>query len=297
MKRSIRTPILVMVLVAGCQAAIDRGSAPGVSMPTPLEYEEHALENGLRVITHEDHSTPIVHVQFWYHVGAKNEPEGRTGFAHLFEHLMFQGSANVAPEEHSSRIAAAGGNDNAYTTDDVTVYFETVPSNFLETVLWLEADRMASLDVSEENFESEREVVKEERRFRYESPPYGDVFMTLYENAFDVHPYSHPPIGSMEDLDNATIEDVRDFWATYYVPSNAYLVLAGDFDTDQALEWVQQYFGPIPRADAPSLESTSGSPRKTRSVESRSRGRFPCRHTLRATTYRRTVIPTTTRSP
>lgn len=222
-----------------------------VSMPVPMEYEEHTLGNGLDIITYEDHSTPIARVEVWYHVGSKNEREGRTGFAHLFEHLMFQGSANVAPEEHGSIISRAGGFSNAYTSEDVTVYFETVPANYLETVLWLEADRMRSLDVSEENFLSEREVVKEERRVRYESPPYGDIFEILFQNAFDVHPYRHTPIGSMEDLDRATVADVRDFWSTYYVPSNAHLIVAGDFDTEAALSWVGEYFGSIPAGSGP----------------------------------------------
>ena len=221
-------------------------SERSISLPVPIAYEEHELRNGLKVVTHEDHSTPIVNVQLWYHVGAKNEMEGRTGFAHLFEHLMFQGSENVAPGEHDALINGVGGVMNAYTTDDVTVYWETVPANYLERVFWLEADRMRSLDVSEENFSSEREVVKEERRVRVESPPYGDLFETLYANAFDVHPYRHTPIGSMQDLDNTTVEDVRNFYETYYSPSNAYLIVAGDFDTDQAMSWIEQYFGSIP---------------------------------------------------
>ncbi len=223
----------------------------GISLPTPIVYEEYQLDNGLTVILHEDHSAPVVNAQLWYHVGSKNEVEGRTGFAHLFEHLMFQGSANVAPGEHDALINGVGGVMNAYTSDDVTVYFETVPSNYLERVLWLEADRMASLDVSEDNFASEREVVKEERRVRVESPPYGDLFETLYASAFDVHPYSHTPIGSMEDLDNATIGDVREFYETYYAPSNAYLIIAGDFDTVETVRWIEEYFGSIPSGDGP----------------------------------------------
>ncbi len=219
------------------------------SMPAPLTYEEHRLENGLTVVTHEDQSTPVVNLQLWYHVGSKNERVGRTGFAHLFEHLMFKGSANVAPEQHAEFITGVGGISNAYTTDDTTVYWETVPSNYLERILWLEADRMRTLDVSEENFTSEREVVKEERRVRVESPPYGDLFEMLYAAAFDEHPYRHLPIGSMEDLGAATIEDVQDFYELYYRPGNAYLVLAGDFETTRAMEWVEQYFGSIPAGE------------------------------------------------
>ena len=242
---------LVGAVLSPSLAAQVNDSERPLSMPAPLVYEEHQLSNGMSIITHEDHSTPVVNAQLWYHVGAKNEVEGRTGFAHLFEHLMFQGSANVAPGEHDALINGVGGIMNAYTSDDVTVYWETVPSNYLERVLWLEADRMGSLDVSEENFSSEREVVKEERRVRVESPPYGDLFETLYAAAFDVHPYSHTPIGSMEDLDNATIDDVREFYETYYAPSNAYLVLAGDFNTGQAMTWIEQYFGGISSPQAP----------------------------------------------
>ena len=242
LKRTASVFFMLAVVLALPAPAQDTDSEPSLSMPAPLVYEEHQLSNGLSVITHEDHSAPVVNAQLWYHVGSKNEVEGRSGFAHLFEHLMFQGSENVAPEEHSALINGVGGVMNAYTSDDVTVYWETVPSNYLERVLWLEADRMRSLDVSEENFSSEREVVKEERRVRVESPPYGDLFETLYASAFDVHPYSHTPIGSMEDLDNATIADVRDFYEIYYAPSNAYLVLAGDFDTEQAMTWIEQYF-------------------------------------------------------
>ena len=248
MRRPMVLALAILVLGA---CAGEPGSPGGLSMPTPMEYEQETLDNGLRIITLEDHSTPIVHVELWYHVGSKDEQAGRTGFAHLFEHLMFQGSANVAPEEHGRIISRAGGFSNAYTTDDVTVYFETVPANYLETVLWLEADRMRSLDVSDENFLSEREVVKEERRVRFENPPYGDVMETLFRNAFDAHPYRHTPIGSMEDLDAARVEEVREFWETYYVPSNATLIVAGDFDPEQARAWAEQYFGDIPGASAP----------------------------------------------
>ena len=251
LKRTASVFFMLAVVLALPAPAQDTDSEPSLSMPAPLVYEEHQLSNGLSVITHEDHSAPVVNAQLWYHVGSKNEVEGRSGFAHLFEHLMFQGSENVAPEEHSALINGVGGVMNAYTSDDVTVYWETVPSNYLERVLWLEADRMRSLDVSEENFSSEREVVKEERRVRVESPPYGDLFETLYASAFDVHPYSHTPIGSMEDLDNATIADVRDFYEIYYAPSNAYLVLAGDFDTEQAMTWIEEYFGNIPSGQDP----------------------------------------------
>jgi zinc protease len=240
------------------------GAEPQRLVPPPLSFQVTTLENGLRVITHEDHSAPVINLQVWYHVGSKDERPGRTGFAHLFEHLMFKGSKNVGPEEHSELIKSIGGVDNAYTTEDVTVYWQTFPSNYLETVLWLEADRMASLAITEENFHSEREVVKEERRMRIENPPYGRVLELLYAHAFEVHPYRHIVIGSMEDLNAATVEDVREFFQTYYVPNNATLVIAGDFDTPQALAWVRTHFGRIPRGRRPIPRVTVKEPAKTR---------------------------------
>ena len=205
------------------------------SRPKPLDYKENKLPSGLTIITHEDHSTPVTNLQVWYHVGSKDEKTGHTGFAHLFEHLMFKGSAHVKPEEHDRIITNAGGVSNAYTQDDVTVFWQTFPANYLEKVLWLEADRMATLDVSEENFRAEREVVKEERLTRIDNPPYGDLLELLYNNAFDVHPYKHITIGSTQDLNASTLQDVRDFYRTYYVPDNATLIIAGDFQTVEVL--------------------------------------------------------------
>ena len=203
------------------------------------------------MILSEDHSTPIVHVALWYHVGSKNERAGRTGFAHLFEHMMFKGSKNVEPEAHTSFISSVGGQTNAYTTDDETVFWETVPAQYFPLALWLEADRMASLRISEATFANEREVVKEERRMRVDNQPYGKLNEIIYDNAFKVHPYKHPTIGSMADLEAASIEDVRDFHATFYVPENATLTLVGDFETAQAKQLVQQYFGRVPKAAKP----------------------------------------------
>jgi zinc protease len=230
------------------------------SRPKPLEFKENKLPNGLTIITHEDHSTPVTNLQVWYHVGSKDEKPGRTGFAHLFEHLMFKGSAHVKPEEHDRIVSNAGGVSNAYTQDDVTVFWQTFPANYLEKVLWLEADRMASLDVSEENFKSEREVVKEERLTRIDNPPYGDLLELLYNNAFDVHPYKHITIGSMQDLNAATIQDVRDFYRTYYVPDNATLVVAGDFQTAEVLDAAKKYFGDIPKGQQPIVRNTVKEP-------------------------------------
>ncbi len=233
---------------------------PPMSRPKPIEYKETTLPNRLKIITHEDHSTPVINVQIWYHVGSKDEKTGRTGFAHLFEHLMFKGSAHIKPEEHDKIITNAGGVSNAYTQDDVTVYWETFPANYLEKVLWMESDRMTTLDVSEENFKSEREVVKEERLTRIENPPYGDLNELLYDNAFQVHPYKHVTIGSMKDLDAATIDDVREFYHTYYVPDNATFVIAGDFKADQALDWMKKYFGNIPQGQKPIVRTVAKEP-------------------------------------
>jgi zinc protease len=232
--------------------------------PPKLNFTTHSLPNGLQVVLLEDHEVPIVNLQVWYHVGGKDERPGRTGFAHLFEHLMFKGSAHVPAEEHSRIIEAVGGFDNAETGDDTTNYYETFPSNYLERVLWLESDRMGSLNVSEENFKSEREVVKEERRVRIENQPYGYLQEDLRAAAFTVHGYHHTPIGSMEDLDKATIQDVRDFFNTFYKPNNATLVIVGDFDSTQALAWTNKYFDgipasakPIPRLDNPEPPQTA----------------------------------------
>jgi zinc protease len=230
------------------------------SQPKPIEYKETTLANGLKIITHEDHSTPVANVQLWYHVGSKDEKTGRTGFAHLFEHLMFKGSAHIKPEEHDKIITNAGGVSNAYTQDDVTVFWQTFPVNYLEKVLWMEADRMSTLNVSEENFKSEREVVKEERLTRVDNPPYGDLNELLYSSAFQVHPYKHITIGSMKDLDAATIEDVREFYHTYYVPNNATLVAAGDFKHDDLVSWATKYFGSIPKGPIAITRSTAKEP-------------------------------------
>src|SRR3954471_11757219 len=202
--------------------------------PPPLQYNLSVLPNGMRVILSEDHSTPIVHVAVWYHVGSKNERDGRTGFAHLFEHMMFKGSKNVEPEAQTSIVASVGGRSNAYTTEDETVFWETLPAHYLPLALWLEADRMGNLRVDEGAFQREREVVKEERRMRIDNQPYGRLTEIIYDHAFTTHPYKHPTSGSMTDLEAASIEDVRDFYRTYYVPENATLVVVGDFDTAQA---------------------------------------------------------------
>jgi zinc protease len=234
--------------------AVLLGASPGATTPNrpnKLDYTMTTLPNGLKVILHEDHSTPIVHAELWYHVGSKNEKPGRTGFAHLFEHMMFKGSKNVEPEGHPSWISSVGGQSNATTNEDATIYWQTFPAQYLPLVLWLEADRMATLRIDEAVFKNEREVVKEERRMRVDNQPYGRLNEIVYDQAFTVHPYKHPTIGSMEDLEAASIEDVRDFFRTYYVPENATLVLAGDFESKDALKLVEQYLGRVPKSNRP----------------------------------------------
>jgi zinc protease len=259
MQHGFRVSLRALVALAICVAlSATLGNAPLVAQenteqvrPPKLNFTTQTLPNGLHVILLEDHEVPIINLQVWYHVGGKDEKPGRTGFAHLFEHLMFKGSAHVPAEEHSRIIEAVGGFDNAETGDDTTNFYETFPSNYLERVLWLEADRLGSLNVSDENFKSEREVVKEERRVRIENQPYGYLQEDLRAAAFTVHGYHHTPIGSMEDLDKATIQDVRDFFNTFYKPNNATLVIVGDFDSAQALAWTNRYFDGIPASAKP----------------------------------------------
>jgi len=216
--------------------------------PPKLQYQITTLPNGLTVVLEEDHSTPIVHLNLTYHVGSKNERQGRTGFAHLFEHLMFKGSRNVQPEAHTSMISSVGGQSNAYTTDDETVFWETVPAQYLPMILWLEGDRMATLRVDKDTFTNERDVVKEERRMRVDNQPYGRLNEIIYDQAFTTHPYKHATIGSMADLEAASLDDVLDFYHTYYVPANATLVLVGDFESAQATELVNRYLGRVAKA-------------------------------------------------
>ena len=225
--------------------------AGAATRPPKLDYTMTTLPNGMQVVFLEDHSTPIVHTEVWYHVGSKNERPGRTGFAHLFEHMMFKGSKNVEPEGHPSWISSIGGQSNAYTNEDATVFWETVPAQYLPLVLWLEADRLATLRIDEEVLRTEREVVKEERRMRIDNQPYGRMNELIYDQAFTVHPYKHPTIGSIKDLEAASIDDVRDFFRTYYVPNNATIVIVGDFVTKDAQEMVTRYFGRIPKSVRP----------------------------------------------
>ena len=262
MKNHTRLGMLV-VLAASLAIATGAQEQNQQVRPPRLDFTTHTLANGLKIVFLEEREVPIINLQIWYHVGSKDEPPGRSGFAHLFEHLMFKGSAHVGPDEHSRIIEAVGGFDNAETNDDSTDFYETFPSQYLERVLWLEADRMGSLNVDEANFKSERQVVEEERRVRVDNQPYGSIEEDLRAAAFTVHGYHHTPIGSIADLDKATLADVRNFHNTYYKPNNATLVIVGDFNSNQALTWCRKYFDgipasaqPIPRRDTPEPPQT-----------------------------------------
>ncbi|WP_199742281.1 M16 family metallopeptidase [Streptomyces triticirhizae] len=217
-----------------------------------LTATEHRLANGLRVVLSEDHLTPVAAVCIWYDVGSRHEVRGRTGLAHLFEHLMFQGSRQVTGNGHFELVQSAGGSLNGTTSFERTNYFETMPAHQLELALWLEADRMGTLlsALDEESMENQRDVVKNERRQRYDNVPYGTAFEKLTSMVFpEDHPYHHTPIGSMADLDAASLEDAREFFRTYYAPNNAVLAVVGDIDPEQTLAWVEKYFGTIPGHD------------------------------------------------
>ena len=235
------------------QPAPAAASAAG-PLPARIGFEQYQLPNGLTVVLAPEKSAQVVAVNVWYDVGARNERQGRTGFAHLFEHMMFQGSANVAKGEHFKLIERAGGSMNGTTADDRTNYFETLPSNRLNLGLWLEADRMRSLNVSKENLDNQRNAVQEERRLRIDNQPYTGAFLQSLTSAFDpktCFAYAHETIGSMADLNAASVEDVQEFFKRYYAPNNATLVVSGDFEPAEAKRLIEEAFGSIPRVDAP----------------------------------------------
>ncbi len=212
-----------------------------------IAFTEFDLDNGLHVIVHEDHGTPIVAVSVMYHVGSKDERADRRGFAHFFEHLLFEGSANIGRGEFSKHVEKAGGVLNANTNGDRTYYYEVLPSNQLELGLWLESERMLHARVDQKGIDTQREVVKEERRQRYENQPYGSILIEVLKRAYTVHPYQWPTIGFMEDLNAASEQDYVDFYKTYYVPNNAVLVVAGDVKAADTRKLVEKYFAAIPR--------------------------------------------------
>jgi len=241
---------LRLILCASLLSLAQLSGLAQARMPQ-LKFTDRTLANGLRVLSVPDHSSPTVAIQVWYHVGSKDDPPNRSGFAHLFEHIMFKSTKNMKSEMMDRLTEDVGGFNNAFTADDVTVYFEVVPSNYLETLIWAEADRLSGLNVDDANFKSERDVVKEEFRQSVLAPPYGRFEYLLQQKSFLEHPYQRPTIGSIEDLDAASLKNVQDFHATYYRPDNATLVVVGDFDPAQFDKWVDKYFNPIAKPDRP----------------------------------------------
>lgn len=212
-----------------------------------IKFTEYDLPNGLHVILHEDHATPIVAVSVMYHVGSKNEKVGRTGFAHFFEHLLFEGSENIKRGEYMKLVQAAGGQLNANTSQDRTFYFESLPSNQLELGLWMESERMLHAKIDTIGVETQRKVVKEEKKQSYDNRPYGQLLKVVYENSFTEHPYHWTPIGYDKDLSEATIDEFINFYKTYYVPNNATLVIGGDIDPIKTKALIAKYFSSIPK--------------------------------------------------
>jgi len=252
-RRSTGTALLAWLTMAGVACA----------QPVPLsdiKFTDRRLANGLRVLLVEDHSAPTVAISIGYHVGGKDDPPGRSGFAHLFEHLMFKGTANTKPETLDRLTEDVGGFNNAFTNEDVTNYFEVVPSNYLQTLLWAEADRLKSLNVDQKNFKTERQVVIGEYDQRVLAQPYGRLSQLIDSQVYRVHPYGRGVIGNPGELNAASLADVQRFHRTYYQPDNATLVVVGDFDPRQANAWVDRYFGSIPKSPRPIPRVTKAEP-------------------------------------
>ena len=229
----------------------------------PLTFTDRTLPNGLRVIALEDHSAPTAAIQIWYRVGSKDDPAGRSGFAHLFEHMMFKSTKRMPNETLDRLTEDVGGENNAFTSDDVTAYHETVPSNHLERLIWAEAERLSSLQVDDANFHTERDVVKEEFRQSVLAQPYGEFGEWIPKVSFTAHPYKRPTIGNIEELDASNLDEVKSFHGTFYRPDNAVLVVAGDFEPADLQRWVDEYFGPIVKPDAPIPRVTITEPPRT----------------------------------
>lgn len=215
------------------------------SFAQQIEFEEYDLSNGLHVILHQDHSAPVVITSVMYHVGAKDEQPDRTGFAHFFEHLLFEGTENIGRGEWFKIVSSNGGRNNANTSDDRTYYYEVFPSNNLQLGLWMESERLLHPVINQIGVDTQNEVVKEEKRLRIDNQPYGNILKAVKENIFKNHPYRWTTIGEMEHLDAATLDEFLDFYEKFYIPNNAVLVVAGDFDKKQAKQWIEEYFGPI----------------------------------------------------
>ncbi|MCA9581398.1 MAG: insulinase family protein, partial [Myxococcales bacterium] len=257
-KRFLLLLIALGVPLAGARPSLAEEGAPEASPAGPLDalpIQVETLENGLTVVMSPDRTVPTVAIAVYYDVGSRNEVRGRSGFAHLFEHMMFQGSANVGKGEHFQYVMNRGGNMNGTTSHDRTNYFETLPSNELALGLWLEADRMRSLAITQENFENQRQVVMEERRQSYSNRPYMESMLRINELAFgDYFPYAHSTIGDMADLENAPLTAVQEFFNQYYPPNNAVLSIAGDIDPTETMALVRKYFGSIEKRTVPGFD-------------------------------------------
>ncbi|MGB8541148.1 MAG: pitrilysin family protein [Candidatus Acidiferrales bacterium] len=250
-RKAIATFVAAIALMVGTSAALNASPADSELKVPKLEFQEVKLDNGLRVILVPDHSAPVYAIDVCYNVGSRNERPGRTGFAHLFEHMMFQGSENVGKGEHFSLVFNNGGGMNGTTNEDRTTYFEQMPKNQLDLGLFLESDRMRALNITQANLDNQRNAVQEERRQGIDNQPYGRASLDLDNLSYDNFAYKHSTIGSMTDLNAATIQDVKDFFRIYYAPNNAVLTLVGDFNPDEALAKVKQYFGSIPSQPTP----------------------------------------------
>ena len=228
-----------------------------------IKFSEYDMPNGLHVILHEDHATPTVTVSVMYHVGSKNEDPQRTGFAHFFEHLLFEGSDNIKRGEYMKLVQSNGGQLNANTTQDRTYYYEVLPSNQLELALWMESERMLHAKIDTIGVETQRKVVKEEKKQRYDNTPYGQLLNVVYENAYTKHPYRWTPIGKEQYIDQATLGEFMNFYKTFYVPNNAALVIGGDINVEQTKKLINKYFGDIPKGTQPIQRPTEAEPEQT----------------------------------
>jgi zinc protease len=255
--------LFAFLMVAACATALI-ATAYGQVKVAPLNIKERTLANGLKVVTLQDNSSPTVAIHVWYDVGSKNDPPGRNGFAHLFEHIMFKSTKNMKSEMMDRLTEDVGGFNNASTWDDFTNYYEVIPSNYLETLAWAEAERMSNLTVDQANFTSERAVVEEEFRQSVLAQPYGRFNEYIQQLSYTTHPYKRTTIGTLADLDAATLEDVQKFHATYYRPDNAHLIIVGDFDQKQLDAWIDKYFGRIAKPGSVIPRVTETEPARTK---------------------------------
>ncbi|MFC3198380.1 M16 family metallopeptidase [Parapedobacter deserti] len=231
-----------------------------------IEFKEFKLDNGLTVLMHQDNTTPIVAVSVMYHVGSKNEKPDRTGFAHFFEHLLFEGTENIGRGEYMKKIESIGGTLNAFTSNDVTYYYEVVPSNHLETALYMESERMLHAKIDSTGIATQRSVIKEEKKQSYDNRPYGTILLETFKRTHQVHPYNWTVIGSTEHLDAATLDEFMQFYRTYYVPNNAVLTIAGDIDYGQTEAWIRTYFSEIPKGTGTISRPNVTEPKRTQEI-------------------------------